>query len=125
VIEVSTLDRLPGTQGETHLAKKGTAFLVVEARLQSSKGPSELSSEQARIVGADGKALPASGAGETKFCVDCAFGVSSDDEAVLSFVFVIPVGQMDETFSFHYEGFREISVSTSGDYAPSSSTRTS
>jgi parallel beta-helix repeat protein len=125
VVEVSTLDRLPGTQGETHLAKKGTAFLVVEARLQSTKGPAELSSEQARIVGADGKALPASGAGETKFCVDCAFGVSSEGEAVLSFVFVIPAEQMDDTFSFHYEGFPEISVSTFGDYPPSSSTRTS
>jgi parallel beta-helix repeat protein len=125
VVEVRTLDRLPGTQGETHLAKKGTAFLVVKARLQSTKGPAELSSEQARLVAADGKAFPASGAGETKFCVDCAFGVSSEGEAVLGFVFVIPVEQMDDTFSFHYEGFPEISISTSGDYAPSSSTRTS
>ncbi|HET6771476.1 MAG TPA: right-handed parallel beta-helix repeat-containing protein [Actinomycetota bacterium] len=119
VVEVSTLDRLPGTQGETHKAKKGTGFFVVEARLQSTQGPAELSSEQARIVAADGEALPAIGAGETEFCVDCAFGVSSDGEAVLSFVFVIPVERMDETFSFHYEGFPEISVSTSGDIGSS------
>ena len=119
VLEVSTLDRLPGTRGETHRAKKGTAFLVVEARLQSTQGPAELSSEQARIVTASGEALPAIGAGETKFCVGCAFGVSSEGEAVLSFVFVIPVERMDETFSFHYEGFPEISVSTSGDIGSS------
>jgi hypothetical protein len=119
VVEVSTLDRLPGTQGDTHRAKKGTAFLVVEARLQSAQGPAELSSEQARIVAADGKALPAIGAGEKKFCVDCAFGVSSDGEAVLSFVFVIPAERMDETFAFRYEGFPEISVSTSGDIGSS------
>jgi parallel beta-helix repeat protein len=119
VVEVSTLDRLPGTQGETHRAKKGTAFLVVEARLQSTQGPAELSSEQARIVTASGEALPAIGAGETGFCVGCALGVSSDGEAVLSFVFVIPLEQMDETFSFHYEGFPEISVSTSGDIGSS------
>jgi hypothetical protein len=119
VVEVSTLERLPGTQGETHQAKKGTAFLVVEARLQSTEGPAELSSEQARIVAADGKALAAIGAGEKKFCVDCAFGVSSDGEAVLSFVFVIPVEQMDETFAFRYEGFPEVSVSTSGDIGSS------
>ena len=113
VLEVSTLDRLPGTQGETHEAKEGSAFLVVEARLERSQGPAELTSEQASISGPDGKARAAIGAGETEFCVDCVFGVSSDDEAVLSFVFVIPMGQMDETFAFQYEGFPEISVSTS------------
>jgi hypothetical protein len=113
-VEVSTLDRLNGTQGETHEAEEGTAFLVVEARLQA-QGPAELSSEQARIVTADGRQTPAIGAGETKFCVDCVLGVSSDGEAVLSFVFVIPVEQMDETFAFRYEGFPEIPVSVSGD----------
>jgi hypothetical protein len=34
---------------------------------------------------------------------------------VLSFVFVIPVEQMDETFSFQYEGFPAMPVSASGD----------
>jgi parallel beta-helix repeat protein len=113
VLEVSTRDRLPGTQGETHMAEPGAAFLVVEARLQRPDGPAELTSEQARIVAADGKATPAIGAGEAEFCVDCAFGVSSA-EAVLSFVFVIPEEQMDDTFSFRYEGFPEIAVSASG-----------
>jgi hypothetical protein len=95
------------------MAEPGAAFLVVEARLQRPDGPAELTSEQARIVAADGKATPAIGAGEAEFCVDCAFGVSSA-EAVLSFVFVIPEEQMDDTFSFRYEGFPEIAVSASG-----------
>jgi Right handed beta helix region len=114
VVEVSTLDRLPGTQGETHRAEEGTAFLVVEARLETPQGPAELTSEQARVVDAEGRAVPAIGAGESEFCLECAFGVSSEGQAVLSFVFVIPAEQMDETFSFQYEGFPEISVSTSG-----------
>ena len=115
VVEVSTLDRLPGTQGEAHHPKEGSAFFVVEARLRSSSGPAELSSEQARIVSADGEIHRAIGAGETKFCVECTFGVSSDGEAVLSFVFLIESDQMDETFSFSYEGFPEIPVSAPGE----------
>jgi hypothetical protein len=115
VVEVSTLDRLPGTQGETHEPKEGKAFLIVEARLQSVQGLAELSSEQAQIVSTDGTAQPAIGAGETKFCVECAFGVSSEGEAVLGFVFLIERDQMGDTFSFRYEGFPEIQVSASGD----------
>jgi hypothetical protein len=115
VVEVSTLDRLPGTQGETHEPKEGKAFLVVEARLQSVQGLAELSSEQAQIVFSDGTAQPAIGAGETKFCVECAIGVSSEGEAVLGFVFLIERDQMGDTFSFRYEGFPEIQVSASGD----------
>ncbi|HEV2907410.1 MAG TPA: hypothetical protein VGZ50_08870, partial [Actinomycetota bacterium] len=115
VVEVSTLDRLPGTQGETHEPKEGKAFLVVEARLQSVQGLAELSSEQAQIVFSDGTAQPAIGAGETKFCVECAFGVSSEGEAVLGFVFLIERDQMGDTFSFRYEGFPEIHVSASSD----------
>ena len=118
VVEVSTLDRLPGTQGETHEPKKGQVFLVVEARLRTPQGPAELSSEQARITSGDGKAQPAIGAGEAEFCVECSFGVSSEGEAVLSFVFLIGTDQMDATFSFQYEGFEEISVSASGNVEP-------
>jgi parallel beta-helix repeat protein len=119
VVEVSTLDRLPGTQGETHEAKSGSAFLVVEARLERGEDTAELTSEQAQIVGADGQALAAIGAGEAEFCIDCAFGVSSDGQAVLSFVFDIPVEQMKQTFSFRYEGFPEILVSASGNIGSS------
>lgn len=125
VVEVSTLDRLPGTQGETHEPESGSAFLVVEARLESAQGPAELTSEQAQIVGADGKAVAAIGAGEEEFCIDCAFGVSSDGQAVLSFVFVIPVEQLNGTFSFQYEGFPEILVSASGTNGPSMVEQTS
>jgi hypothetical protein len=118
VVEVSTLDRLPGTQGETHEPKKGKAFLVVGVRLKSTEGPAELSSEQARIVSADGETLRAIGAGEDEFCVECEFAVSSDGVALLGFVFVIETAQMDETFSFRYEGFPEILISASGDIDP-------
>jgi hypothetical protein len=115
VVEVSTLDRLPVTQGETREPKEGKAFLIVEARLQRVQGLAELSSEQAQIVFSDGTAQPAIGAGETEFCVECAFGVSSEGEAVLGFVFLIERDQMGDTFSFRYEGFPEIQVSASGD----------
>jgi hypothetical protein len=119
---VSTLDRLPGTQGETHQPKQGKAFLVVEVRLESTPGPAELSSEQARIVSAEGETLPATGAGENDFCVECELGVSSDSAAVLSFVFLIETGQMDDMFSFQYEGFPEIPISASGAIDPSMAT---
>lgn len=115
VLEVSALDRLPGTQGETHSPKNGKAFLVVEARLQNLQGPAELSSEQAQIVSAGGEVIQAIGAGETEFCIACTFGVSSEGEAVLSFVFLIENDQVDDTFSFRYEGFPEIPISASGD----------
>jgi hypothetical protein len=98
-----------------HRPPDGRVFLVVEARLQKSEGPAELSSEQARIISADGTTVEAIGAGETTFCVRCAFGVSSDGEAVLSFVFLIEAEQMDDMFSFRYEGFPEIPISASGD----------
>lgn len=122
VVEVSTLDRLPGTQGETHQPKQGKAFLVVEVRLESTPGPAELSSEQARIVSAEGETLPATGAGENDFCVECELGVSSDSAAVLGFVFLIETGQMDDMFSFQYEGFPEIPISASGAIDPSMAT---
>jgi hypothetical protein len=114
VVEVSTLDRLPGTHGETHSPKNGKAFLVVEARLQNRQGPAELSSEQAQLVSASGRVLQAIGAGEKEFCIECTFGVSSEGETVLSFVFLIENDQVDETFSFRYEGFPEILISASG-----------
>jgi len=43
-------------------------------------------------------------------------GVSSEGEAVLSFVFAIEKGQIDERFAFRYQGFPEIPISaeTSG-----------
>ena len=119
VVEVSTLDRLPGTQGETHQPKEGQVFLVVEARLRTPQGPAELSSEQARLGSVEGTAQPAIGAGETKFCIECSFGVSSEQEAVLSFVFLIEIDQMNSTFSFQYEGFEEIPVSASRQVEPS------
>jgi hypothetical protein len=122
VVEVSTLDRLSGTQGETHEPETGKAFLVVDVRLETAEGPAELSSEEARIVSADGETVRATGAGENEFCVECVFGVSSDDSAVLGFVFVIETGQKDDTFSFQYEGFPEIPISASGDIDPSMAT---
>lgn len=118
VVEVSTLDRLPGTQGETHEPETGKAFLVVDVRLETAEGPAELSSEKARIVSADGETVRATGAGENEFCVECVFGVSSDGSAVLGFVFVIETTEMDDTFSFRYEGFPDIPISALGKIDP-------
>jgi hypothetical protein len=48
--------------------------------------------------------------------------VSSDSAAVLGFVFLIETGQMDDMFSFQYEGFPEIPISASGAIDPSMAT---
>lgn len=125
---ISTMDRT------TYRPKPGYTFLVLEAdfRRQTSTGQIKVSSDDAAIIGQDGKTIKSNGSGSASFnssslggdksyCVGCQtmFTLDAGTELSLAFVFTLKQSAIHQPFKFKFPGIPLIPFTVSPD-APAS-----
>lgn len=97
-----------GFPATTYTPRSGYIFLVVDVEfhnLDETQESSMISSDQVAIIGEDGQIVTANGTdtGLNGFCVGCVTMMTmTGSDLSMSFVFVMKVDEIDQTFKFQF-----------------------